>query len=73
MSVLQKNILLAVVTAALGVFFAVWLCPYMKLYGHERLCALFYILLIFAYFYLRPSPPRVLRRNTGGRRAATPR
>jgi len=72
MSVRQKSILLTVVTVALGVFFAVWLCPYMKLYGHERMCIGFYIVLVFAYFYLRPSAPRV-RRNGGGRRAATPR
>lgn len=54
----RHNVILAVCLAAVGVFLAIWGCPYMRLYGHAKLCIFLYALLIVVFVYGRASTPR---------------
>lgn len=55
---LRQNLVLTIVTVAIGVFLAVWLCPYLKIFGHEKLCIGLYAILAIVYLYFRSPAPR---------------
>lgn len=60
----RPNLLLALAIAAAALFLFFWGCPYMAIFGHERLCIFFYALLLLVYVFGRASGPRP-RRDIG--------
>lgn len=61
----RSNLILTVVTVAVAVFMALWLCPYLKIFGHEKLCIGLYALLVIIYLYGRSSDARRHARRGG--------
>lgn len=59
----RSNLILTVVTVAVAVFMALWLCPYLKIFGHEKLCIGLYALLVIIYLYGRSDARRQARRG----------
>lgn len=57
----RQNLILALCVAAAAVFLFLWGCPYLALYGHQKLCIAFYVLLLLIYLGGRARaarPPR---------------
>jgi len=54
----RQNVVLALVLVAAGVFLALWGCPYLRLFNHERLCIALYALLLLIFVYARAEGRR---------------
>lgn len=54
----RSSLVFSVVMVTLAAFMAIWLCPYLKIFGHEKLCIGLYLLLVIVYFYGRDSGVR---------------
>lgn len=54
----RSNLILTVVILALAAFLTVWICPYLKIFGHEKLCIALYGVLVIIYFYGRTPAAR---------------
>jgi len=59
----RQHVILALILAAAGVFLAIWGCPYLRLFNHERLCIALYAVLVVIFIYAR---------SEGRRRATRP-
>ncbi len=53
----RQNLILAIVVAAAAVFLALWGCPYLALFGHQKLCVALYVLLALIYSVGRARAP----------------
>ena len=60
----RQHITLALVLAAIGVFLAIWGCPYIHLFHHEGLCVALYAVLVIIFIYARAEGRRRRRRAT---------
>ena len=54
----RQHVALALVLAAAGVFLAIWGCPYLRLFNHERLCIALYAVLLVIFIYARSENRR---------------
>ncbi len=57
------NLVLAVFVAAAAFFVFFWGCPYLAIFGHQKLCIALYAVLLLIYIFGRASGTR--RRATG--------
>jgi hypothetical protein len=54
----RQNLILAACVLAAGFFIFFWVCPYLALFGHQKLCIAFYVVLLLIYVYGRASIAR---------------
>ena len=54
----RQHVILAIILVAAGVFLALWGCPYLRLFDHERLCIALYALLVLIFIYARAENRR---------------
>ena len=60
----RQHVVLALILAAAGIFLAIWGCPYLHMYGHEKLCIALYAVLLLVFIYGRTNIPRSRRHPT---------
>lgn len=61
MRIQRQNLVLAICIAAAAVFLFGWLCPYLAIFGHQKLCIGLYILLLVIYVFGRANARRPRR------------
>jgi hypothetical protein len=57
----RQNLVLAICIAAAAVFLFGWVCPYLAIFGHQKLCIGLYILLLVIYVFGRANTRRPRR------------
>jgi len=58
----RHNLILVLIVVVAGIFLAVWVCPYLGMHAHGKLCIALYVVLFLVLIYGRASGPR--RRRT---------
>ena len=54
----RQHVLLALILIGVGVFLAIWGCPYLRMFNHERLCIGLYAVLVLIFIYARAEGRR---------------
>jgi hypothetical protein len=54
----RQNLILATVVGLLALFLLIWGCPYLALFGHQKLCIALYVLLLLIYIAGRAHVPK---------------
>jgi O-antigen/teichoic acid export membrane protein len=62
----RQTLILAICILVAALFLFFWGCPWIAIYGHEKLCILLYVVLLLIYVYGRGS----MSRPRGPRRPA---
>jgi hypothetical protein len=57
----RQNLVLAICIAAAAVLLFGWICPYLAIFGHQKLCIGLYILLLVIYVFGRATVRRPRR------------
>jgi hypothetical protein len=61
-SAFRHNLILAAIIAAAAAVLFLWVCPWLAIFGHERLCIALYALLMIIYVFGRADVVRPKKR-----------
>lgn len=57
----RQHIVLTIVVIAAAIFLAIWGCPFLHLYNHQKLCIGLYAVLLLLFIYGRVDARRSRR------------
>jgi O-antigen/teichoic acid export membrane protein len=60
----RQTLIVAICVLAAALFLFFWGCPYIAIYGHNKLCIALYVVLLIVYVYGRGTMPRSRRRGS---------
>ena len=60
----RQHIILSLFVIAAAIFLAIWGCPYLRLFSHERLCIALYFVLFVLFIYGRVDARRSRARHS---------
>ena len=59
----RQHIILSLFVIAAAIFLAIWGCPYLRLFSHERLCIALFFILFVLFIYGRVDARRSRARS----------